>query len=189
MSIDTIKAIATGLISIPSRPVYYEDLLNTSIVSAIAFYSSMRPLLLMTSATAVPTAGSDDKGDYSEFAGIALSTGIVYARKITVLGEQYEFRLKAITTTATVRVYGSFSGSTTLGIWGPAAHATTAVTWPAHHEAIIALITASFFLNAVSLVNADYRYSEMLQAVAASYFGRAQATLSQEVQQGVFLNG
>ena len=182
MSIDTIKTIATGLLSVPSRPVHFEDLLASSLVSAIAFYSAMRPLLLVTTVTATPTIGTDEQGAYSQFATVLLSSGIMYARKITVNGEQYQFRIVSATaTTASVRVYATLTGSSVLSIWRPDAHAITAITWPAHHEAIIAMLCASFYLNSYSLVNADYQYSEMLQAVAASYFGRAQATLQQEL--------
>jgi len=180
MSTDTIKQIAAGLITIPSRPVHHEALLETSLYSAMAYYSSLRPLVLSTPVADVPGYGSDELGDYSEFSNVALATGIMYAAMISVAGEQYKFRVaSASATSAIVRVYARLSGTITLEIWRPAPHATTAVTWPAHHEAVIAMFTASFYLNAVSLTSADYRYAEMLQAVAASYFGRAQATLQQ----------
>jgi hypothetical protein len=180
MSTDTIKQIAAGLITIPSRPVHHEALLETSLYSAVAFYSALHPLMLCTLVADAPGSGSDELGDYAEFINVPLASGIMSATAIMIAGEQYRFRITTVTASvATVRVYAKVSGTTTLEIWRPAAHATSATTWPAHHEAIIAMITASFYLNAVSLTNADYRYAEMLQAVAASYFGRAQATLQQ----------
>ena len=44
-------------------------------------------------------------------------------------------------------------------------------------QAIIALMCASFYLNAVSLVEPDIRRAEMIQSIAASYYGRATSTL------------
>lgn len=178
MSTDTIKQIAAGLITIPSRPVHHEALLETSLYSAIAFYSALKPLQLCAIISATPASGSDELGDYAEFENIPLSSGIMAANALLIAGEQYEFRVASTTvTSATVRVYIKATGTMSLEIWRSAAHSADAVTWPAHHEAIIAMIAASFYLNAVSLTSADYRYAEMLQAVASSYFGRAQATL------------
>lgn len=180
MSTDTIKQIAAGLITIPSRPVHHEALLETSLVSAIAFYSALRPLTLCVLVTDVPAGANDELGACVEFNNVSLASGILYATKVTIAGEQYPFRVTTTTSsTATVRVYATVSGTTTLEVWRPAPHSTSIVTWPAHHEAIIAMMAASFYLNAVSLTNTDYRYAEMLQAVASSYFGRAQATLQQ----------
>ncbi|HEY3289316.1 MAG TPA: hypothetical protein VGK87_04235 [Anaerolineae bacterium] len=180
MSTDTIKQIAVGLITIPSRPVHHEALLETSLVSAIAFYSALRPLMLCVSVTDVPSGASDELGACIEFTNVPISSGILYATKVTIAGEQYPFRVTSTTaSTVTVRVYTNASGTTALEVWRPAPHAAAIVTWPAHHEAIIAMMAASFYLNAVSLTNTDYRYAEMLQAVASAYFGRAQATLQQ----------
>ncbi len=178
MSTDTIKQIAAGLITVPSRPVHHEALLETALYSAVAYYSALKPLMQCVTVADTPANGSDELGDYAEFEAIPLSSGIMAATSVMIAGEQHVFRVtSAGASMATVRVYTVVRGTTTLEIWRPAAHAISAVTWPAHHEAIIAMVTASFYLNAVSLANADYRYAEMLQAVAASYFGRAQATL------------
>ena len=180
MSTDTIKSIAAGLITIPSRPVHHEALLDSALTSALAMYSAVRPLLLCATLSGAPTAGADEQGDYAEFNDIPLSSGILYATTIIAAGEHYKHRIVGATANgASVRIYAALSGTISLTIWRPAAHAADAVTWPAHHEALIALMCASFYLNGVSLSDPDVRRSEMLQSLAASYLGRAQATLSQ----------
>ncbi len=180
MTTDTIKSIATGLITIPSRPIHHEALLDSAFTSALALYSSLRPLMLCATFAATGARGSDEQGDYTEFANVPLTSGIMFASMLTVSGDQYKHRITAATVSgATVRLYAKLSGTVTLAIWRPAAHDSTLITWPAHHEAVIALITASFYLNGVSLSDPDTRHAEMLQAVAASYFGRASSTLNQ----------
>ena len=180
MTTDTIKTIAAGLLTVPSRPVHHEALLDSALTSALALYSALRPLLLCSTASSTGTQGVDEQGDYTEFSGIPLSSGIMFAVMIAVSGDQYKHRIIAtVAPNATVRVYAKLTGTVTLSIWRPASHESSAITWPAHHEAIIALMTASFYLNGYSLTDPDVRHAEMLQAVAASYFGRASATLNQ----------
>ncbi|MCL5275120.1 MAG: hypothetical protein M1434_10315, partial [Chloroflexi bacterium] len=79
MSTETIKSIATGLITIPSRPVHHEALLDSALTSALAMYSALRPLLLCATLSGAPVAGADEQGDYAEFSDIPLSSGILYA--------------------------------------------------------------------------------------------------------------
>ena len=176
MSITTIKSIAIGLISIPQRPSHHEALLDTALTSALAAYSAQRPLIQGV-ATSIPdvNTGSDEQGDYIEGL-VPLSTGIAYATMITLSGEQYKFRLVSLASpNAMVRVYTATNAEIT--IWHPTAHDTSAESWPAHHEAIIALMCASFYLNAVALAEPDVRRAEMIQSIAASYYGRATSTL------------
>src|SRR5690349_8184306 len=158
MTIATIKSIAIGLISIPQRPQHHEALLDTALTSALAAYSAQRPLLQGTAAS-IPdvNTGSDEQGDYIEGL-VPLSTGIAYATMITMSpsngsGEHAPRKVRLVSLAspnAMVRVYTASNAE--IPIWHPTAHTTTAESWPAHHEAIIALMCASFYLNAVALV-------------------------------------
>jgi hypothetical protein len=191
MSTDTIKTIAIGLISVPSRPTYHEALLTTALQAAIAAYSALRPLRQAVTYTNlvedVPTAGTagvDEDGAYLLYT-IPLSTGIHYATEVSIAGDNYKFRLISISSTdATVKIYTDLTDSSAadVTIWRPVAHSPDVMTWPGHHEIIIAFMVASFYLNAQSLLGSNFQWSEMVQQLAASYYGRASATLTQTAQ-------
>ena len=179
MSTDSIKTLAVGLISLPSRPLHHEGLLDAALRAAVAAYSATQPRLTAEVRNCDGQPGSDELGAYVEYQA-PLTAGISYAVTITIEGEQYKHRLICSdATNATVRVYGAPLGTQALTIWRPASHDPAIATWPPHHEAIIALMTASFYLNAVSLQEPDAQRAELIQSLAASYYGRAATTLSQ----------
>lgn len=178
MTIDTIKSITVGLISLPSRPQHHEALLSAALTSALAAYSAAHPLLLASSVSATGTAASDEQGAYTQF-DIPLSSGILGAAYITISDEQYKHRIvSAGAVNAAARVYGEFSGAQTLTIWRPQTHSAAQTTWQAHHEFIIALLCASFYLTAVALHEADARRAELTHTIANTYYDRAIATNS-----------
>jgi hypothetical protein len=193
MSTDTIKTIAIGLISVPTRPTFHEALLTTALQAAIAAYSALRPLRQAVTYTnlaedvpAAGTPGVDEDGAYLLYT-IPLTTGIHYATEVTIAGDNYKFRLISISSTdATIKIYipdliGD-PAAADVTIWRPVAHSPDVMTWPAHHEIIIAFMCASFYLNAQSLLGSNFQWSEMIQQLAASYYGRASATLTQTAQ-------
>lgn len=181
MSIDTIKSISIGLISLPSRPQHHEALLDAALTSALAAYSAAHPLLLASSVTATGSAGNDEQGAYTQF-DIALSSGILGAAYITIGDEQYKHRVISVgASNASVRVYAEFSGSQSLAIWRPHMHNTASATWAAHHEIIIALLCASFYLTAVALYEADPRRAELAHSIANTYYDRAFSMTGNEI--------
>ena len=175
MTIDTIKSISIGLISLPSRPQHHEALLDAALTSALAAYSAAHPLLLASSVTSTGSAGNDEQGAYTQFE-IALSSGILGAAHIAIGDEQYKHRIVSVdASNVTARVYGEFGGSQTLTIWRALAHISASATWPAHHEIVIALLCASFYLTAVALHEADARRAELAHSIANTYYERALA--------------
>ena len=179
MSTDSIKILAIGLISPPNRPLHHEGLLDAALRSAIAIYSATQPRLTAEVCNCEGQPGTDEQSAFMEYQA-PLSSGISYAVTITIAGECYKHRLiYSGTSNATLRVYGAPPGSQALTIWHPAAHDPAIPTWPPHHEALIALMTASFYLNALSLQEPDTSRAELIQSLAASYYGRAATTLSQ----------
>lgn len=181
MSIETIKTLALGLISTPDRHMVAEHMLTTAARSALAIYSIYKPLTVFEGYTTTEAQlGADDKGSYYEIE-VPLSTGILHATAIIVNGEHYQHRIIYTTSTAAaIRVYNvpSTSGFA-LGIQTSKAHDITTATWPAHHEALIALVTASFYLNALAIQCQDANLSDSYQNLASSYYGRATTTLNQ----------
>lgn len=182
MSIETIKTLAIGFISPPTRSSINEAMLALAVPSALALYSTLHPVLTGTGFSAAGgQLGNDEKGSYVEVT-IPLTTGIMFATSLNTNGEHYAHRIAYTTTTdAGVRIYGLPNPSVGLiiEIYGPVAHSPTAVTWPAHHEALIALMAASFYLNALAVQCADANLSDSLQNIAASYYGRASTILGQ----------
>ena len=179
MSTDTIKTLAIGLISTPSRPQHHEALLTVALRSAVAAYSATQPRIIAEVRNVDGLPGTDELGTYAEFQ-VPLSTGISYATLLTVEGEQYKYRVVySDASSAGVRLYGAPAGPQALTIWRPVPHDPAVPTWPPHHEAIIALMTASFYLNALSLQEPDTPRAEMIQSLAAAYYGRAATTLQQ----------
>lgn len=177
MSADTIKTLAIGLISPPSRVRHHEALLASALRTALAAYSALQPCLTAESVNAEGIAGSDELGAYAEFQ-VPLSTGVVYATQVTLGGEGYRHRLISCgPSNASVRVYGALAGTRALTIWRPGPHDPAVPTWPPHHEALIALMTASFYLNALSLQETDPTRADLIQSLAAAYYGRAATTL------------
>jgi hypothetical protein len=179
MSSETIKTLAIGLISPANRPVHHEGLLDAALRSAIATYSATQPCLTAEAYSCAGQPATDEQGACMEYQ-VPLSSGAAYAVMITIAGEQYKHRLiYASATEATLRIYGAPSETQALTIWRPAAHDPAIPTWPPHHEALIALMAASFYLNALSLQEPDAQRAELIQSLAASYYGRAATTLSQ----------
>jgi hypothetical protein len=179
MSTDNIKTLAIGLLSLPGRHCHHEGLLEAAVRSAIATYSAMQPRLVAETCTCEGQAITDEQGTGVEYL-LPLSSSCGYAVKIVIAGEQYRHRiLSCSTSAATLRVYGAPAGTQTLVIWHAGAHDPAIPTWPPPHEALIALMTASFYLNALSLQEEDVQRAELIQSLAASYYGRAVTTLSQ----------
>jgi hypothetical protein len=181
VTIDTIKSLAIGFISPPTRPSIHEAMLAMAARSAIALYSTLRPMTTSVSVNVSGMPGADDKGSYREFQ-IQLTTGILYASAITVSGDLYQHRLvSSDATTAMVRVYGDMPlvDPLPVTIWRPVAHDPLVPTWSPHHEAIIALICAAFYLNALALQEHNAQQSDSIQNIASGYYGRATTMLSQ----------
>ncbi len=181
MSIESIKLLAAGLIA-PLRTELAKYLLDQAASSALAMYSALKPLSTSIDVNAtIGTADTDERGAFIPFE-LLLTTGILYATMITVAGEQYPHRITGTDATkAYIRIYGFTTTDTAcnLTVWRPAAHNPTIPTWPPHHEALIALMTASYYLNALALQQSDATLADAIQNVASSYYGRATTTLSQ----------
>jgi hypothetical protein len=181
MTTATIQTIAIGMISLPQRPQHHEALLQNALTAALAAYSAACALPQAVTCTATGVNGADPQGDYTQF-DLPLSSGVTFATTLSIDGQQYTPRLVGVNTvngTAAMRVYAALTGEVTLTVWRPGAHTVSAETWPPHHEAVIAMLCASFYLNALALHEADLRRAELMQSIAASYYGRALNTLQQ----------
>ncbi|HEY3341542.1 MAG TPA: hypothetical protein VGK81_05970 [Anaerolineae bacterium] len=183
MSIDTIKQLAIGLLCAPTRTPISEPMLTLAVRSAIAMYSTLRPLQLCSPIFMSAGASDvDEKGPYMQLK-LPVSSGILTASMISINGDHYQYRVFSVTSTdAYIAAYG-FSCApedpVTVAIWHPAAHDPDNTTWPLHHEALIAHMAASYFLNAIAINSKDSMLSDSLQNIASAYYGRATTTLTQ----------
>jgi hypothetical protein len=183
MSIDTIKQLAIGLLCPPTRTPISEPMLTLAVRSAIAMYSTLRPLQLCSPLQlAAGEIMTDEKGSYMQLT-VPISSNILYASLLSINGDQYQYRIfSVVPPNVYIAVYGFECGpmdQVLIGIWHPAAHDPDNPTWPTHHEAPIALMAASYFLNIMAINSKDSMLSDSIQNIASSYYGRATTTLSQ----------
>lgn len=169
----TARRLARALIAPADHTGHADERLEACLDLAIETYRAIAgPTTATTTiATISPTTQTDDTGDYltatlTNPAAIA-ALAHPHADITDADGRRPRWRIETLTpTTATIRIYTD-TLTAPLTIWSPAP------AWPAAHTAAIAMLTASYYIQALALSETDPRRADTLSDAASTYYGRS----------------